>query len=265
MVIHFGGAESVLYLWINGVALGLSKDTRLPCEFDVTDYVKIGATNVVCVVCVKWSDASYLEDQDQWWMGGLYRDVWVYSTEKVYIQDVFAVAGLEDNYRDGASKFTATIGFQSHRQKDWQFQIALYAPDGSAVWPEPLQQTVATRTRLCRQPVSGGFRGANPQRLRVESRESAALYVGGFAARARRTRGRTHGDARRFSARRNGRPRPAYQRPAGDDQGRQPPRVERDDRQNSVARRYGSRHRSFEAAQLQRGALRALSKRRVMV
>lgn len=145
VVIHFGGAESVLYLWVNGIAVGLSKDTRLPSEFDITDFVKVGQTNVVSVVCVKWSDATYIEDQDQWWMGGIYRDVLLYSTEKVFIQDVFAVAGLGDNYRDGTLKVTAQIGFQTHRQKDWQFQIALYAPDGSAVWEAPLQQTMPTK------------------------------------------------------------------------------------------------------------------------
>ena len=145
IVIHFGGAESVLYLWINGVAIGLSKDTRLPSEFDITDHVKAGQTNTVAVVCIKWSDATYVEDQDQWWMGGLYRDVFLYSTEKVFIKDVFALANLDDNYCDGQLKVTAHIGFQTHRHKDWQFQIALYAPDGSAVWPEPMQQRMNTK------------------------------------------------------------------------------------------------------------------------
>ena len=176
VVIHFGGAESVLYLWINGVAIGLSKDTRLPSEFDITDYVKIGETNVVCVVCVKWSDASYLEDQDQWWMGGLYRDVWVYSTENIYIQDVFAIAGLEDNYRDGTSKVTATIGFQSHRHKDWQFQIALYAPDGSAVWPEPLRQTVATKRAYADNRFQAVFEAQIPD-VCAWNHENPQLYT----------------------------------------------------------------------------------------
>ena len=145
IVIHFGGAESVLYLWINGIAVGLSKDTRLPSEFDITDFVKVGQTNIVSVVCVKWSDATYIEDQDQWWMGGLYRDVLLYSTEKVFIQDVFAIAGLDDKYCNGTLKVTAQIGFQTHRDKDWQFQIALYAPDGNAVWEAPLHQAMPTK------------------------------------------------------------------------------------------------------------------------
>lgn len=145
IVVHFGGAESVLYVWINGVAVGLSKDTRLPSEFDITDWVKFGETNVIAVVCVKWSDASYIEDQDQWWMGGLYRDIYLYSTEKVFIGDVFAVASLDDEYQHGTLKVTADIGFQHHRDKDWNFEIQLYAPDGAAVWPAPLRAEVATK------------------------------------------------------------------------------------------------------------------------
>ena len=145
IVLHFGGAESVLYVWVNGIAIGLSKDTRLPSEFDVTDFLKAGEINIVCAVCIKWSDASYIEDQDQWWMGGLYRDVFLYSTEPIFIQDVFAVAGLDDNYRNGILKVTATIGFQSHRDKDWNFEIQLFAPDGGAVWEAPLSVEVATK------------------------------------------------------------------------------------------------------------------------
>ena len=65
VVIHFGGAESVLYVHVNGRAVGMGKDTRLPSEFDITDFVTPGARNTVVAVVVKWSDASFIEDQDQ--------------------------------------------------------------------------------------------------------------------------------------------------------------------------------------------------------
>lgn len=142
VIIHFGGAESVLYLWVNGIAVGMGKDTRLPSEFDVTDFVKAGQTNVVAVVCVKWSDATFVEDQDQWWMGGLYRDIFVYSTEQVYIADVFAVANLDDKYVGGKLKVAATVGFRGEFEADWQVEIALYAPDGSAVSEAPVRRDI---------------------------------------------------------------------------------------------------------------------------
>ncbi|NNL67365.1 MAG: beta-galactosidase, partial [Myxococcales bacterium] len=74
IVLHFGGAESVLYVHLNGVFVGMSKDSRLPAEFDVTAAVKPGQ-NLLAATVVRWSDASFLEDQDHWWMAGLHREV----------------------------------------------------------------------------------------------------------------------------------------------------------------------------------------------
>ena len=89
IVLHVGGAESVLYLYLNGQPVGLSKDTRLPAEFDITPFVQHDRTNTLAAVVVKWSDASFVEDQDQWWMGGIYRDVYLYATAPTYLADVF--------------------------------------------------------------------------------------------------------------------------------------------------------------------------------
>jgi beta-galactosidase len=144
VVLHFGGAESVLCVWINGQAVGVAKDTRLPSEFDITPFLQNGE-NTLAAVCIKWSDATYIEDQDQWWMGGIYRDVYLYSTESTFIQDVFAVGNLEDDFQTGVLDVTAKIGFQSGRDKGWKFQAQLFAPDGAAVFSEPLQQEVVTK------------------------------------------------------------------------------------------------------------------------
>ncbi len=176
VVIHFGGAESVLYVWINGVAVGLSKDTRLPSEFDITDFVKVGETNLVSVVCVKWSDASYMEDQDQWWMGGLHRDIFLYSTEKVFIEDVFAVANLDNEYQHGKLKVTADIGFQSHREKDWHFEIQLYAPDGSLVMEAPMRASVSTKRAYSNGRFQATFEHDVPDAIQW-NHENPQLYT----------------------------------------------------------------------------------------
>lgn len=78
IVLHFGGVESVLHLYVNGHQVGMSKDSRLPAEFDVTPYVKPGA-NMLAAMVIRYSDASYIEDQDHWRMAGIYRDVYLYS------------------------------------------------------------------------------------------------------------------------------------------------------------------------------------------
>jgi len=138
VIIHFGGAESVLHVYVNGEAAGMSKDSRLPSEFDITPLIKFGAKNLVVAVVVKWSDASFIEDQDQWWMGGLHREVYLYSTSPVHIADVFARGLLENNYKDGRLKLTVKAGFPRQPEADWTVEAQLYAPNGKAVFAKPL-------------------------------------------------------------------------------------------------------------------------------
>jgi beta-galactosidase len=142
IVIHLGGAESVLYLYVNGHAIGLSKDSRLPSEFDISRFVIIGEKNLVVAVVVKWSDASFIEDQDQWWMGGLHREVYVYSTGPVHIADLFALGNLESNYFDGRLQIKVKIGFPRQPEEGWQVEAQLYDPTGKAIFKKPLRSTV---------------------------------------------------------------------------------------------------------------------------
>jgi len=142
VVIHLGGAESVLYIYINGQAAGLSKDSCLPSEFEISRFVMFGQKNLVVAVVVKWSDASFIEDQDQWWMGGLHREVYVYSTGPVHIADVFAVGSLENNYTDGRLQLKAKIGFPRQPEEGWLVEAQLFDPKGKAIFKRPLRSTV---------------------------------------------------------------------------------------------------------------------------
>jgi beta-galactosidase len=142
VVLHLGGAESVLYVYINGQAIGLSKDSRLPSEFDISQFVLFGQQNLVVVVVVKWSDASFIEDQDQWWMGGLHREVYIYSTAPVHIADVFAVGSLENNYTDGRLKLKAKIGFPRQPEEGWLVEAQLFDPKGKTIFKKPLRSIV---------------------------------------------------------------------------------------------------------------------------
>lgn len=110
IVLHFGGVESVLYVYVNGHKVGMSKDSRLPAEFDITRYLKPG-TNVLAAMVIRYSDASYVEDQDHWWMAGIYRDVYLYATDSAYIQDVFATATLDSDLVNGLLKIKTKLGF----------------------------------------------------------------------------------------------------------------------------------------------------------
>ncbi len=125
VVLHFGGVESMLYVYINGTFVGMSKDSRLPAEFDITPHLKSGR-NVLGAMVIRYCDGSYIEDQDHWWMAGIYRDVYLYSTEESYIQDVFATATLDANYRDGLLSVKTKLGFLQEPRRDFSLEAILY-------------------------------------------------------------------------------------------------------------------------------------------
>ncbi len=111
--IHFGGVKSAFYLWINGEKVGYSQGSMTPAEFNITKFLKKGK-NQVAVEVYKWSDGSYLEDQDFWFLGGIYREVFLYSTPKVHIWDFFASCTMDAIYRDAFLKLRVKIRNFSH-------------------------------------------------------------------------------------------------------------------------------------------------------
>ncbi|CAN5787963.1 glycoside hydrolase family 2 TIM barrel-domain containing protein [soil metagenome] len=109
VVLHVGAAESVLIVQLNGREIGISKDSHLAAEFDVTDHLRPDS-NTLRLTVVKWSDATFIEDQDQWWHGGITRSVYLYTTGRVYVADVIADAGLADDLRTGTLALTVQLG-----------------------------------------------------------------------------------------------------------------------------------------------------------
>ncbi|MET9833567.1 glycoside hydrolase family 2 TIM barrel-domain containing protein [Streptomyces sp. NPDC006385] len=88
IVLQVGAAESVLLVHVDGRPVGISKDSRLAAEFDLSGFVRPGAPACVRLTVVKWSDASHIEDQDQWWHGGITRSVLLYATDSLHLADV---------------------------------------------------------------------------------------------------------------------------------------------------------------------------------
>ena len=178
IVLHVGGAISVLYVFVNGRAVGMAKDSRLPSEFDIGPFVRLGANTLACAV-VKWSDASYVEDQDQWWHGGLHREVFLTATGPDRIDDVHVRAGLAD---DGAGLFEAKVGWGSTDGAlvgpGWRIEARLESESGRAMLADPLVGRCSDRCAAV--PVPGalvaGARsdtagdavvGRDPERYRV--------------------------------------------------------------------------------------------------
>ena len=79
VLLHFDGVDSAFYVWVNGQRVGYSEDSRTPAEFDVTPHVQAGP-NTLAVEVYRWSDGSYLEDQDMFRLSGIFRDVYLWST-----------------------------------------------------------------------------------------------------------------------------------------------------------------------------------------
>jgi beta-galactosidase len=99
--LHFEAGTSAMYIWVNGEKVGYSENTKSPTEFDITKYVKEGK-NQVAVEVYRWSDGSYLEDQDFWRISGIDRDVYLYSTTNTRIADFFVRPDLDASYKNGS-------------------------------------------------------------------------------------------------------------------------------------------------------------------
>lgn len=117
-LLHFAGVESAMYLWVNGKKVGYSEDSRLPAEFDITDYVKSGV-NTIAVEVYQWSDGSYMEDQDYWRISGIYRDVYLLSVPRLYLRDYWLKSDLNEDF--SSAELTMEMNFVNHNFKGNQF------------------------------------------------------------------------------------------------------------------------------------------------
>ncbi len=95
--IHFEGVKSAMYVWVNGEKVGYSQNSMSPAEFDITKYVKEGE-NRVAVEVYRWSDGSYLEDQDMWRLSGIFRSVDLWIRPKTHIKDYMLTNDLSDDF-----------------------------------------------------------------------------------------------------------------------------------------------------------------------
>lgn len=100
LLLRFEGVDSAFHVWMNGQFVGYSQGSRLPSEFDITAYAKTGY-NQISVRVYQWSDGSYIEDQDMWWLSGIFRDVYLLARPKIYIEDFFVRAELDASYQNG--------------------------------------------------------------------------------------------------------------------------------------------------------------------
>ena len=132
-VIHFGAVSSAFHVWVNGTYVGFSQGSRTPAEFDISELAKATGNTVYCEV-YRYSSGSYLEDQDHWRLSGLHRQVYVQSTPRNHLSDLFAKPTIKDDGTTGHLRIEPTIDYRNPENiRNWTTEIALFDQVGSQV------------------------------------------------------------------------------------------------------------------------------------
>ncbi|HEX2575546.1 MAG TPA: glycoside hydrolase family 2 TIM barrel-domain containing protein [Aquihabitans sp.] len=119
IVLHVAGAEAVLYVHVDGRPVGMGKDSRLPHELDLTAVVEPGRPFELALTVVRWSDATYLEDQDHWYHAGLHRSVSLHATPPVHLADVQATCDWDPATGDGHLHARVVVDGPGHGPRGW--------------------------------------------------------------------------------------------------------------------------------------------------
>ncbi|TKU06452.1 beta-galactosidase [Citrobacter sp. wls828] len=129
--IIFDGVNSAFHLWCNGRWVGYGQDSRLPSEFDLHDYLLRGA-NRLAVMVLRWSDGSYLEDQDMWRMSGIFRDVSLLHKPTTQIRDL----RINTRFNDDFSRATLAVEVRVAGNASEDLRVALQLWEGETLTAE---------------------------------------------------------------------------------------------------------------------------------
>ncbi len=146
VILHFGSIRSAGWVWVNGREAGFAKGSKTPAEFDVTELLRPG-TNTVAVQVFRFSDGSYLEDQDFWRLSGLERDVFLYAVPDRHIADYWVHPDLDSTLTRGTLRVDVTLArVGTAPASAARLAVQLVSPDGTPVFRAPLTATVAPAT-----------------------------------------------------------------------------------------------------------------------
>jgi beta-galactosidase len=126
--LRFQGVKSAYFVWINGEYVGYDEGSMTAGEFDVTPHLDSGK-NTISVQVFRWSDGSYLENQDMWRFSGIYRDVYLYSTPDTHLRDYFVQTDLDENYEDATLRIDAEVANYSDESGSYTVRAHLFDPE----------------------------------------------------------------------------------------------------------------------------------------
>jgi beta-galactosidase len=124
-ILHFAGAKSAMYLYLNGQFLGYSQGSKTPAEFNITPLMKKGE-NLLAIQMYRWSDASYLESQDMLRMSGIEREVYIYSKPRGAMADFQVYADLDSSYTHGLFSLHTRLENSSDAMARRSLKVCLY-------------------------------------------------------------------------------------------------------------------------------------------
>jgi len=142
ITLHFGGVSSGFKVWLNGKFLGYGEDSFLPSEFNITPYLQAGE-NVVSVQVIRWSDGYFLEDQDQWRMSGIHREVMLLAEPKLRIADFQWQAKLDKQYKDAIFSIRPRIeNLTGKAVPGYKIEARLFDKNNKEILQKPLERSV---------------------------------------------------------------------------------------------------------------------------
>jgi len=150
----FKGVEAAYYLWVNGRPVGYSQDSKLPSEFEITEYL-IPGENMIALVVLRFCDGTWLEDQDYFHLSGIYRSVELIAKPKTHIQD-FKIDAEPDNKGGGVLRARCFVN-RSEGFADYRIKFCLYNPDG--VQLAQLEKPIAVSSPILGMGSGRGFKG----------------------------------------------------------------------------------------------------------
>lgn len=160
--IHFGSVASAFYVYVNGRQVGYSEGSMEPAEFRLTPYLNSGE-NLIALKVLKYSDGSYLEDQDMWRLAGIHRSIYLYATPPIRIRDFGVRTLLDDNYRDARLVIHPELSvIEGLRGEGYHVEAQLYDANGKAVLDSVLKQDAVPMLNLDHKGKIMNAR--NPQR-----------------------------------------------------------------------------------------------------
>ena len=168
--LKFEGVQSAFYLWVNGEKVGYSQGSMTAAEFDITPYIKTGS-NLLAAEVYRWSDGSYLEDQDFWRLSGIYRDVVLYAQPKQAIRDFFVLPQLDKTYTKGKLDVSVSVNNAADNDENVDIEAVLLDAKGKKV--KTVSETISVRlhsTQTASLEMDAG-------KVRVWSAEIPYLYT----------------------------------------------------------------------------------------